>query len=73
MKCAICGKEIIDFGNNPWPIRTSENARCCDDCNSTFVVTVRIMTMNADIERIETIANKLNELSEKELRKLFTR
>ena len=38
--CCICGKEIIGFGNNPWPIKNS--GCCCDECNSTVVIQARI-------------------------------
>lgn len=39
-KCCICGKEIIGFGNNPWPVKDS--GYCCDECNSTVVIRARI-------------------------------
>lgn len=39
-KCCICGKEIIGFGNNPWPVKDS--GCCCDKCNSEFVIPARI-------------------------------
>ena len=35
-KCCICGKEIIGFGNNPWPVKDS------GACNSEFVIQARI-------------------------------
>ena len=51
MKCAICGNEINnEFGNNPWPIRTDENARCCDECNTSFVLPYRIMLLGTSQE-----------------------
>ena len=40
MKCCICGKEIKDYGNNPFPI--AENGECCDNCNMEVVVPARI-------------------------------
>ena len=39
-KCCICGKEIIGFGNNPWPVKDS--GCCCDECNSRVVLQARI-------------------------------
>ena len=39
-KCCICGKEIIGFGNNPWPVKDS--GCCCDECNSESVIQARI-------------------------------
>ena len=42
-KCCICGKEIIGFGNNPWPVKDS--GCCCDECNSTVVVQTRIVML----------------------------
>ena len=41
-KCCICGKEIKGYGNNPWPISTNKEDRCCDECNFTIVVPKRI-------------------------------
>ena len=38
-----CGKEIIGFGNNPWPIKD-----CCDECNSTVVIQARLARGGAD-------------------------
>lgn len=73
MKCAICGREINGFGNNPWPIRTAEEARCCDGCNSEFVIPIRIVTVGADANRVETIAERLNALSVSELRSLLAK
>lgn len=35
MKCCICGKEIVGYGNNPYPIK---EGRCCDECNLIVVV-----------------------------------
>ena len=40
--CCICGNVFTGFGNNPWPVVTGEDARCCDTCNSTTVVPARI-------------------------------
>lgn len=41
--CCFCGKECEDeFGNNPYPANTEEDARCCNDCNTTIVIPERI-------------------------------
>ena len=37
--CCICGKKYIGFGNNPYPV--ADTGRCCDQCNSTYVITAR--------------------------------
>lgn len=39
--CCLCGHEYIGFGNNPEPLREA-SLRCCDVCNSTKVIPVRI-------------------------------
>lgn len=41
--CCICGAPIEGFGNNPDPVVTLENARCCDACNNDFVIPARIL------------------------------
>ena len=38
-KCILCKKEIEGFGNNALPI---ESGRCCDSCNNTKVIPVRL-------------------------------
>lgn len=43
--CCICGKSFTDWGNNPWPIVTDEDARCCDACNDEKVVPARLALM----------------------------
>ena len=44
--CCLCGRTCVGYGNNPWPLNTDEDARCCDLCNS-LVTTERIrMTLN---------------------------
>ena len=43
MECSICHLEINDkFGHNAEPINTG---RCCELCNSTFVIPHRIKLM----------------------------
>ena len=58
MKCCICGIEINGYGNNPdgavWKTPTGEielpefeaDDRCCDECNSRFVIPGRLYRMN---------------------------
>ena len=43
--CCICGNKFTGFGNNPWPVVKDENARCCDECNSTKVLAARLAQM----------------------------
>ena len=45
-KCCICGKEFVGWGNNPYPVNKDEDARCCDDCNSAFVIPARIAELS---------------------------
>ena len=39
MKCSICGKEIVGYGNSIYPL---EGRKCCDECNMKVVMPVRI-------------------------------
>ena len=60
MKCCICGIEINGYGNNPqgavWKTPEGEifeaefdaDARCCDECNTRFVIPGRIYRMNKE-------------------------
>ncbi len=38
-KCCICGKEVAEYGNDPYPIK--EDGRCCNYCNWTVVLKER--------------------------------
>lgn len=42
--CSICGKEVIGFSNNAYPIN---NGRCCNKCNDYVI-----------FERIKRVYNK---------------
>ena len=41
--CAICGKTYTGFGNNAWPVK--ENERCCDACNTEYVIPARLKNL----------------------------
>lgn len=53
MKCCLCGKEIKDFGNNPWPLNNNDDDRCCDECNSEKVIPARIASLSYSKARKE--------------------
>jgi hypothetical protein len=40
VKCIICKQIIIGHGHNPYPI--GDKGRCCDDCNYSVVLPLRI-------------------------------
>lgn len=42
--CCICGEEIDGHGNNPAPYK--ENGKCCDACNTKFVIPARVAELN---------------------------
>ena len=42
MRCCICGKKFVGYGNNPYPVVDNDDARCCDECNSTYVIMARL-------------------------------
>lgn len=66
LKCSICGREISHplipkyVGNNPYPVRTGENDRCCDECNNEFVIVFRLALIELDNEQRNHTANLLN-------------
>lgn len=49
--CCICGFSYKGYGNNPYPVITTESARCCDACNDTYVIRARLM--HYDVEEIQ--------------------
>lgn len=71
MKCSICGKEITGFGNNPWPVRRAEDARCCDECDNLFVIPARIVSMNLPKENFQRFSEAIDKEDYKTLLKLF--
>jgi len=36
--CCLCGKTFEGWGNNPWPLKTTDE-QCCDECNKKVVAT----------------------------------
>jgi hypothetical protein len=53
MKCCICGGDVDkhytregvmywDKGHNPDPVKTGEDDRCCDACNTNVVIPARV-------------------------------
>ena len=53
MICILCGWEIEGYGNNPAPLAQMPS-KCCDECNVTKVIPVRL---------IESIIYKPNPIS----------
>ena len=41
--CSICEQKTHGFGNNPDPVVTIPDARCCDSCNRDYVIKARIL------------------------------
>lgn len=44
-KCCLCGIEFEGYGNNPYPLCdvNDYNSRCCNDCDSKYVIPSRII------------------------------
>lgn len=67
IKCIICGTEIRDYGNNPYPITNGVEDRCCEICNCNIVIPTRMyiaVVMRDDSNIIEQhIYNKDNEVN----------
>lgn len=58
MKCCFCSKKCENqWGNNPWPLKTKENDRCCNVCNEQYVITARLIGAT-DIEEVKKYINK---------------
>ena len=50
-KCSICGTKKRGFGNNPWPVTTGEDDRCCDSCDANHVVPARFRRLAAWLDQ----------------------
>lgn len=53
MKCNLCGCEIEGWGNNPDPLIENEDDRCCDACNTRYVLPARIYQLHHDLPKSE--------------------
>lgn len=54
MKCSICGEQIKDYGNNPYPIceKDDTESRCCNICND-LVIRARLLSMKGNSDTIK--------------------
>jgi hypothetical protein len=51
--CCICKNTFNDWGNNPFPCCAvkDETAKCCDGCNTSVVIPMRIRcSMNKNVK-----------------------
>ncbi len=40
--CCFCGQQFTNYGNNPAPVETRHDARCCNTCNEMIVIPARL-------------------------------
>ena len=48
--CSICGCGYTGWGNNAWPVN---DGRCCNQCNSEYVIPARLNRMYGNKENSE--------------------
>lgn len=41
--CAICGHKFSGYGNSCYPVLSSANLLCCDQCNISRVIPARFV------------------------------
>jgi hypothetical protein len=52
-RCSLCNSlievEVNGWGNghNPWPLRRNEEDRCCQTCNDTLVIPMRMKMLTS--------------------------
>lgn len=49
--CCLCGGEYTEYGNNPDPVCTIPNARCCHKCNWERVLPARGLKLSMSYEK----------------------
>lgn len=54
MNCVLCGDEIVGFGNNPEPVASFEEGKCCNRCNNTVVIPARIGRLQMNLPMRDT-------------------
>ena len=47
--CCFCGKPLVGYGNDPSPIVIK--GKCCDECNSNYIIPYRLLEFYAKRER----------------------
>ena len=65
-RCCICGKEVIGFGNNPYPLCHIEDYKsiCCDDCDQ-IVLKARMLMAFKKLSREQVQMQFLGKVCEK--------
>lgn len=53
LRCNLCGNKIFDYGNNPYPLMMNDDDRCCDLCNSKYVIPARIANATEEFTKDE--------------------
>lgn len=57
--CCFCGNSVGVWGNNPAPLTTKTDTKCCDDCNSLYVIPARLGLMpDNEIRRMRRLADR---------------
>ncbi len=62
--CVLCGKMCVGYGNNPAPLASLRDGRCCDECNKTKVIRARIQQMRAHVRAEEQRMDEEDEMDE---------
>ena len=63
MKCAFCGCPIELIANSCYPLILHEEAVCCNDCNSNYVIPARMIAlfqMRKEREREQSLRHEEN-------------
>ena len=63
--CVLCGKELEFYGHSPFPIRRI--GRCCEKCNWTYVIPIRIAVNGTSKDDYEPFARALYSWKKKQL------
>ena len=61
-RCCLCGKVIDTWGsNNPDPLRSNPDQRCCDECFTEKVIPARQVMVGQREEKMKKITVSLSE------------
>ena len=56
--CCFCGSGFDGIGNNPAPVDTRNNARCCDMCNANIVLPARLTIIRENDTETEGVCQQ---------------
>tara|TARA_R110000787_G_scaffold109904_1_gene218517 strand:- start:46 stop:294 length:249 start_codon:yes stop_codon:yes gene_type:complete len=59
-KCCFCSADVGQYGNNPEPLVSYEDGKCCSKCNIELILPYRLLA-HRDYDKYVEVVNELIE------------